>query len=148
VLDQSQFAHALKDTVKMVMNANNAHQDMFNTQPTTSNAFHKHVTIETQSSVTLETAIDANNANKDTDQMPLKLDVTESSQLAHALKSMTQLDITASNAHSTKLLPITTPDVSLLPAPTHFKFSETHRTAINAETVIEDLPQITSEELA
>lgn len=132
----------------MDMNANNAHQDISNTLPTTSNVFHKHVATETQSSVTSETAIDANNANKDIELMPLKPDVIESSQLAHALKSMTHLDTTASNAHSTKLLLITTLDVSLLPALTHSRFSEMLRTAINAEIVTEDLLQTTSEEAA
>lgn len=94
----------------------------------------------------LETAIDANNAHKVTNQMLNKEDVIESSQHAHVLKSMMQVVTNVSNAHHTKLQLITTSNASQLLAETHCKFLDSHQTAINAEIARMDLNQITSEE--
>jgi hypothetical protein len=113
---------------------------------TTRDAYQLHAQIETQSSVMLETAIDANNAHKVTNQMLNKEDVIESSQHAHVLKSMMQVVTNVSNAHHTKLQLITTSNASQLLAETHCKFLDSHQIAINAEIARMDLNQITSEE--
>lgn len=131
-IDQSQFATVIRDIQKTNTLASHAHQDMLLTQETRSNVSQLLVEKETLSLVTLADVMNAKTAQLAIKPMPLKPDVTELSQLAHVLKSMTQLVTTASNAQLTKLLLITTRDVSQLNAPTQFKFLETHRIAINA----------------
>jgi hypothetical protein len=131
----------------MVMNVKTAQPDPSRTTETTSNVLPDNVT-ETKSMVMSEAATDAKTAHRVTNQMPVNQDVTELSQLAHALRSMTQLDTTASNAQCTKLLLTTTPSVPQLPAQAHFKFSEPSETAINARIAHKDLNQINLEDNA
>jgi hypothetical protein len=142
-IDQSQFATVTRDIQKMNTPASHAHQDMLLTQEIKSNVSQLLAEKETQSLVTSADVMNAKTAQLATKPMPLKPDVTELSQLAHALKSMIQPVTTASNAQLTKLLLITTRDVSQLNSPTQFKFLEMHRIAINAAHAQQDPNQIT-----
>jgi len=85
----------------------------------------------------------ADNAHKDTDQMLCKEHALELSQHAHALKCMMQVVTNVLNAHHTKLQLIIINNAFQLLAQTHYKFLVFHQAAINAETALMDLNQIT-----
>jgi hypothetical protein len=124
VLDQSQSAHAHKNTLQMDMNVKNAQIDKLLIQTTTRDVFHNNATKEVRSSLPETTATDATFAHKDTSQTHKELSALESSQSAAALKSMIKVDLSACHAHHTKLQPTETRDVSQDSAQDSMKFSE------------------------
>jgi hypothetical protein len=146
VLDQSQSAHALRDTLLMVTNAKNVQTDKLLIQTTTRDASHNNATKEVKSSLPEITATDVTCAHKDTSQIHKELSASESSQSAAALRCMTQVDTFACHAHHTKLPPTETKDVSQDNAQDSTRFSELLNHAMHAESAKRDLPQITSEE--
>jgi hypothetical protein len=113
VLDQSQFAHALKDTQLMDTNAKNAQLDKSLIQTTTRDVSQEFATKETKSLDKKTTAGNVRPAHKAMNQTQPEVSVSELSQLAAALRSMIQVDMSASHAHHIKLLPTVTEDVSL-----------------------------------
>jgi hypothetical protein len=143
VLDQSQFAHALKDTLQMVMNAKNAQPDKLLIKTTTRDAYQRYAATETRSSHQKTTAGNASNAHKDTSQTQLEASASESSQLAVALRSMTLVVMFVSHAHHIKLLPTETKDVSQDNAQDSTKSSVLLINAMPANNAKRDLPQIT-----
>merc|ERR1719183_1813284 len=112
VLDQSQFAHALRDTLLMDTNALNVQTDKSSIQTKTRDVSHKYATPDNKSSQPENTATDVILAHKDMNQTHKELSASESSQSAAALRSMTQVDTFACHAHHTKLPPMEIKDVS------------------------------------
>lgn len=143
VLDQSQFAHALKDTQLMDMNAKNVEPDKSLTQTTTRDVSQESATRETKSSQPETTAGDVMFAHKDMSQTHQDQNVLESSQLAAALRSMTQADMSACHAHHSKLLPTVTQDVSQDNAQDSTRFLELLTNAMPVNNAKRDLPQTT-----
>jgi hypothetical protein len=143
VSDQSQFAHAHRDTQLMDMTAKNAQPEQLLIQTTTRDVSHKSATRETKSSLPETTAGDVMSAHKDISQTQQELSVSESSQLAAALRSMTKADMSAFHAHHIKLPPTTTKDVSQDNALESTKSSEALTNAMHAKSATRDLPQIT-----
>jgi len=141
--DQSLFATATKDTLKMNILACHAQLDMLLTQETRKPVSQLPAETETQSSVMSADVTNAKTAQLDIKPTPLKPDVIESSQLAHVPKSMTQLVTNACHAQLTKLQLITTRDVCQLNAQNQLTFLVTPRTATNAAHAHQDLNQIT-----
>jgi hypothetical protein len=143
VLDQSQFAHALKDTQLMDMNAKNVEPDKLLIQITTRDASQESVTRETKSSHPETTAGDVMFAHKDMSQTHQEQSVLESSQLAAALRSMTQADMSACHAHHTKLLLTVTKDVSQDNVQDSTRFLELLTNAMPVNNAKRDLLQTT-----
>ena len=146
VLDQSQFAHALRNTLLMDMTAKNVQTDILLIQTTTRDASQDNATKETKSSPPETTATDVTNAHLDTSQTHKELNALESSQLAVALKSMTKVDTSVSHAHHGKLPPTTTKDVSQDNAQDSTRFLDLLINAMLVKNAKRDLPQITLEE--
>lgn len=82
------------------------------------------------------------NAQKDGNQTLKELSALESSQLAAALRFMTQLVTTVSHAQMVRLVPTVIPDVSQDNAPVSIRSLELEKSAISAENVRRDPPQI------
>jgi len=143
VLDQSQFAHALKDTQLMDMNAKNVEPDKSLIQTTTRDAFQEYATRETKSSQPETIAGTVILAHKVMSQTHQDQNVLESSQLAAALKSMTQADMSACHAHHIKLQPTVTRDVSQDNALDSTRFLELLTNAMPVNNAKRDLPQTT-----
>jgi len=143
VLDQSQFAHAPKDTLLMDMTALNAQTDKSSIQTTTRDVSHNNVTLETKSSLPENTATDAIPAQLDINQTHKELSASESSQSAVALRSMTQVDTSVFHAHHSRLPPTETKDVSQDNAQDSTRFSELLILAMHARNVLRDQLQTT-----
>jgi hypothetical protein len=143
VLDQSQSAHALKDTLLMDMTALNAQIDKSSIQTTTRDVSHNNVTLETKSSQPENTATDAIPAQLDINQTHRELSASESSQSAVALRSMTQVDTSVFHAHHSKLPPTETKDVSQDNAQDSTRFSELLILAMHARNAKRDQLQTT-----
>jgi hypothetical protein len=146
VLDQSQSAHVLKDTLLMDMTALNAQIDKLLTQTTTRDASHNNAMLETKSSQPENTATDAILAQQDINQTHKEPSASESSQSAAALRSMTQVDTSVFHAHHGKLPPTETKDVSQDNAQDSMRFSELKILAMHARNAKRDLLQTISEE--
>jgi hypothetical protein len=146
VSDQSQFAHAPRDTHQTDMSALNAPTDKLLIQTTTRDASHKSVTKETTSSQPENTATDVTSAHKDTSQTHKELSASESSQSAHVPKSTTQVDTSVFHAHHGKLLPIITKDVSQDNAQESMRFLVMLQLAMPVKNAKRDPPQTTWEE--
>jgi len=146
VLDQSQFAHVLRDTLLMDMSAKNAQIDKLLIQTTTRDASQEYATLETKSLPPETTATDVTNAHKAMSQTHKELSARESSQLAAALRSMTQVAMSVFHAHHTKLPPMETKDVSQDNALDSMKSLVQLINAMHAKNAKRDLLLITSEE--
>jgi hypothetical protein len=112
VLDQSQFAHAHRNTQLTDMTAKNVQTDKLLIKTTTRDVSQDNATREIRSSLPETIATDVTNAHLDTSQTHKELSASESSQLAAALRSMTKADTSVFHAHHTKLPLTTTKDVS------------------------------------
>jgi uncharacterized protein (UPF0216 family) len=146
VLDQSQFAHVLKDTLPTVMSAKSAQPDKLLIQTTTRDVSQESATKEIKSLEPETTAGNARPAQQATSQTHKEANVSESSQLAHVPKSMTQVVMYASHAHHIKLLPMVTKDVFQDNAQDSTKSLVQPINAMLANNAKRDPPQITSEE--
>jgi hypothetical protein len=146
VKDQFQSANAMRNTLLMDMNAKPAQSDKLLIQTTTRDASHKHVINKTASLEPEKTATTVTFAHKDTDQTPREPSAIESSQDAHALRSMTHPDMSVFHAQHTKLPPTETKDVSQDNAQDSTKSSVLLINAIHAKNAKRDLLLITSEE--
>lgn len=143
VSDQSQFAHALRDTLLMDTNALNVQTDKSSIQTKTRDVSHKYAAPETKSSQPENTATDVILAHKVMNQTHKELSASESSQSAAALRSMTQVVMSVSHAHHTKLPPTETKDVSQDNAQDLTKFLELLILAMHAKNAKRDPPQTT-----
>jgi hypothetical protein len=143
VSDQFQFAHAPKDTHLMDMSALSAQIDKSLIQITTRDASHKSATKETISSQPENTATDVTSAQMDMSQTHKELSASESSQLAVALRFMTQVDTSVFHAHHGKLLLITTKDVFQDNAQESMRFLVMLQLAMHAENAKKDPLQTT-----
>ena len=146
VLDQSQFAHALKDTQLMDTNAKNAQLDKSLIQTTTRDVSQEFATRETKSLDKKITAGNVRPAHKAMNQTQPEVSVLELSQLAAALRSMIQADMSASHAHHIKLLPTVTEDVSQDNAQDSMKSLVLPINAMLVNNAKRDQPQTTWEE--
>jgi ATP-dependent exoDNAse (exonuclease V) beta subunit len=130
----------------MVMNAKNVQTDKLLIQTTTRDASQEFATRETKSLLPETTATDATNAQLVTSQAQIELSATESSQLAAALRSMTQAVMSVFHAHHIKLLPMVTQDANQDNAQDKMKSSEEPTNAMPVNNANQDLLQINSEE--
>jgi hypothetical protein len=146
VSDQSQFAHVLKSTLLMDTPAWNAQLDKSLIQATTRDASQESATKEVKSSQAPTTAGNVRLAHKDTSQTHPEVSALELDQLAAALRSMTQVDMSVSHAHHIKLLPTVTKDVSQDNAQDSTRSSVLKTNATLVENAKLDQHQITSEE--
>jgi hypothetical protein len=146
VTDQFQFAHVLKDTLRVVMSAKNVELDKSLIQTTTRDVSQEFATKETKSSHRETSAGNAKPAQLVMSQTHPELNASESSQHAAALKSMTKVDMSALSAHHTKLLPTVTEDASQDNAQDSTKFLVLLISAMLVNNARKDLPLITSEE--
>ena len=89
----------------------------------------------------LETATNVTNAQPAISQMLPREDARESSQSAHAHKFIQKMDSTAKNVQTTCLLLKETLDVNKLLVLIQIKYSESHKTVINAELANPELLQ-------
>ena len=111
-LDQSQHAHAIRNTLLMDTNALSAQPDKLLIQTIIRDVFQEFAMLQVKSSHQKNTAGDVICVHKDMSQTPQEASVLESSHNAHALKSMTLLDMFAFLAQNTKWLLTTIRDVS------------------------------------
>jgi len=148
VLDQFQSVDVPKDTLLTVMNAFLAQKEVLETQvsQTARDASDNNATKETRSSHQETTASDVMFAQMAMNQTQQRLNASESSQNAAALKFMTQLDTSVFHADNGKLLPTTTRSASIDNALDQMRSLVPLNHAMHANNAIRDLPQITSEE--
>jgi hypothetical protein len=146
VLDQSQYAHVLNTTHKICTLALSAQPDLSKIQTTTRDVSQEFATNQTKSSPPKTTAGDVTNAQLDIDQTLPDLHVTESSQNAAALRSMTQAAMSVFHAQLSKLPPTTTKDVSQDNAQDSMKSLVPLTNAMPVKNAKRDPLQITSEE--
>jgi hypothetical protein len=116
---------------------------------TEDNASQLPVTKPTQSSVMPLPATDANHAQLTGSQMPCRENVSDQDQLAHAHRSITHKTHTnVFNAQPTRLLPMPTLNVLMLPVPLTTSTLVPHQSAISATNAHQDFTQTHKEELA
>jgi hypothetical protein len=124
------------------MIAYHAQLDLSKIQTTRRDVSQEFATSQIRSSQLKTTAGDVTNAQLDIDQTLLDLHVTESSQNAAALRSMTQAAMSVFHAQPTKLPPTTTKDVSQDNAQDSMKSLVALTNAMHAKNAKRDLLQI------
>jgi hypothetical protein len=98
--EQSQLAHAHRNTLKMDSNVSHAHQDTFHLQ-IEANAYHNTAPTKTPLLELLNNAMPAHHALKELLPMPCKDNALDKSQLAHAPRSMEVMDTNVPNVQTT-----------------------------------------------